>query len=159
MARRKLSLPQLHGLTETQVRFVTEYIKDFDHRRAAEAAGLDPDRGHATRWSPTVAAVIENILAQRLEAAMIDPEWVLMELVDNHQIARHHGKIGHSNAALAIIAKHALVDAFAADKVMNVSDQQVIERLQRARKRINQVPDEPAPASTTVTLDPEISFL
>lgn len=159
MARRRLKDPALMGLTDKQLCFVLEYIKDLDHRRAAEASGYDPDYGHKLRWTFEVAAAIEFVFKQKLEAAQIDPEWVLMELVDNHMIARQHGKISASNAALAIIAKHALVDAFAADKVMNVSDQQVIERLQRARKRINQGPADPIPESRTITVDPELTFL
>ena len=78
---------------------------------------------------------IGNILAGKLEASMIDAEWLLMEFVDNHLIARSEGKIAASNTALVNIGKHAKVDAFAAEKVIVAGDKEVMERLLRARKR------------------------
>jgi len=62
---------------------------------------------------------------------------VLMEAVDNHMIARQQGNISASNTALGLCAKHKMVDAFAAEKIEVNSDKDIMERLQRGRKRAN----------------------
>ena len=74
----------------------------------------------------------------------IDAEWLLYELVDNHRIARQHGNISASNTALGTIAKHVTVDALAKQKIEidDVTDRELLERLQRGRQRMNKTDDE-----------------
>lgn len=132
-----MNILKLHNLTPKDVNFVIEFCKDFDARRAALASGYAADTGYRIREKPAVQAAIESVLTSRLELSHIDAEWVLMEAVDNHMIARQLGNITASNTALNLIAKHARVDAFAAEKIIMASDQDVVDRLQRARKRIN----------------------
>lgn len=131
--------------------FVIEYCNGNSAAEAAVLAGFSPDYGNTLRQRPEIDAAIQHIMGRRLQVADIDREWVLMEMVDNHRIARHQGKISASNAALALIAKHAQVDAFAADKVIAVRDESMVERLQRGRARlaaVNQstVPEIPDPS-------------
>lgn len=133
--RPRTTVKELTGLEPEHANFVLEYIKDFGARRAAEAAGFDPDTGASLLLRRDISRVISYVLAQRLEASHIDAEWVLMESVDNHMIARQQGNISASNTALNLVAKHVFVDAFAAEKIEVNSSKEVMERLLRGRNR------------------------
>lgn len=145
----RITASDLTGLKPSYASFVVEYVKDCSARRAAEASGYDPDYGSVLLKKPEIKEVVHNILAKRLETTHIDAEWVLMEAVDNHQIARQTGNITASNTALGLVAKHTMVDAFAADKIEVNSDKEVMDRLLRGRKRV---------AGTEETEDEEVSF-
>ena len=136
---RRITVTELTGLQPKEANFVIEFTKDFSARRAAEASGYAPDTGYQLKEKPAIAAAIERVLAERLEASHIDAEWVLMEAVDNHLIARQAGNISASNTSLNLVAKHVFVDAFAAEKVEVNSDKEVMERLLRGRKRLKDV--------------------
>jgi hypothetical protein len=138
MTKRLITIKDITGLSDKHAAFVIEYIKDYDARRAAEATGHDPDYGYKLRKMPAIERVIQHIRTQQLESSQIDAEWTKMELVDNHLLARQAGKLSQSNTALALIAKHASVDAFAAEKVFIANDEMIRERLIRARNRANQ---------------------
>lgn len=118
--------------------FVIEYCKDFNARRAAVVCGYEADSGYNISKREDVQACVAVIIGNRLEASHIDAEWVLMEAVDNHLLARQDNNISASNTALGLIAKHTMVDALASDKLnLNVQgDRLVMERLMRARKRM-----------------------
>lgn len=133
----KITVTDLTGLSPKRANFVIEYCKDFDARRAARSSGFAPDTGYSLVVEDDIAAAIDHILASRLEASHIDAEWVLMEAVDNHLIARQQGNISSSNTALGIVAKHKMVDAFAAEKIEVNSDKEIMARLQRGRQRLN----------------------
>jgi hypothetical protein len=132
----RITIAELTGLSPAEANFVIEYTKDFDARRAAKASGYAADSGYTLRDKPLVAVAIQRVIEQRLDASQIDAEWVLMEAVDNHYIARQRGLISASNTALTLVAKHVFVDAFAAEKVEVNSDKEVMERLLRGRKRM-----------------------
>lgn len=135
---KRVSIPELGaiGLTFAEANFVIEYSKDWAARRAAEASGYAPDTGYQLVQRENIQQAVQYVLQQRLEAAHIDAEWVLMEAVDNHLLARQAGNLGASNQALNLVAKHVFVDAFAADKVEVSSDKEILERLMRGRKRL-----------------------
>ena len=143
---KRVSIPELGaiGLTFAEANFVIEYTKDFNARRAATASGYCADTGYAIRDRENIQAAVQYVLGQRLEAASIDAEWVLMEAVDNHLLARQCNNLNASNAALNLVAKHVFVDAFAADKVEVTSDKEILERLMRGRKRLREreIPDD-----------------
>jgi hypothetical protein len=129
------------GVTDPKrINFVIELSKDFDSRRAAAVSGYSADYGYTLRDDPEIQAALDIIIQYRLEASHITAEWVLMEAVDNHLIARQNGNISASNTALTLIAKHAAVDAFAAERVEIASDEAIKERLLRARKRLQTPP-------------------
>ena len=139
MARKRVTLKDLagSGLTDPKrINFVIEYSKDFDARRAAAVSGFGADYGYKLRDEPDIQEALEQILSYRLDTSHIDAEWLLWELVDNHQIARAAGNISASNSALGTLAKHAMIDAFAAERVEIAGDEAIKERLLRARKRI-----------------------
>jgi len=138
----RITITELAGLSHQEAQFVIEYTKDWDARRAAKAAGYAAETGYTLRDKPNVAAAIQRVISQRLDASQIDAEWVLMEAVDNHYIARQKGNISASNTALTLVAKHVFVDAFAAEKVEVNSDKEVMERLLRGRKRMHGDTDE-----------------
>jgi len=146
----RITSKELMGLPAKKANFVIEFCKDFAPRRAAEASGYAADSGYAMLKDELIAAAIDRILEQRLEASHIDAEWLLMEAVDNHLIARQQGNISSSNTALGLVGKHKMVDAFAAEKIEVNSDKEVMLRLQRGRKRLNENSDE--------TPDDEVSF-
>lgn len=134
----RITVTDLTGLKPQHANFVIEYVKDFSPRRAAEASGYQPDYGSQLLTKDHIKVAINHILSQRLETTHIDAEWVLMEAVDNHLIARQQGNISSSNTALNMVMKHTFVDALAAEKVEVNSDKEVMERLQRGRKRMNE---------------------
>lgn len=124
--------------------FAIEYAKDFNARRAAIVTGYEADTGYSIAKREDVLQCVSVIVGHRLEASHIDAEWVLMEAVDNHLLARQNGNITASNTALGLIAKHTMVDALASDKLnLNVQgDRLVMERLMRARKRMKPSEDD-----------------
>lgn len=132
--------------------FVVEYIKDFAPRRAAEASGYAADTGYRLLDEPEVSAAIEYIIQQRLEVNMIDADWLLNEMVDNHMIARQQGNITASNTALNMVGKHKRVDAFAADKIKVSTDADVVDRLVAARRRVSE-------ANKPQQEDDDVSFM
>ena len=145
---RKITIADMIQLPPQKANFVVEYVKDFSARRAAEASGFAGDSGYTIREQPEVSAAIELIIQQRLDANMIDADWILYEMVDNHMIARQQGNITASNTALSMVAKHKRVDAFAADKIMVSTDADVMDRLIAGRQRMNRM-----------NAEDEISFL
>lgn len=145
---KRIELMNMVKLPPKKAAFVVEYIKDFAVRRAAEAAGYFPDHGYKLLDDPDVSAAIEHIVQQRLEANMIDADWLLTEMVDNHMIARQQGNISASNTALSLVGKHKRIDAFAADKIKVSTDADVMDRLVAARKRV----------STKESTDDDVSF-
>lgn len=131
----RLTIEDMTGLTPRHANFLIEYIKDFNARSAAERAGYSPDSAFNLLDREDIQEVLGRVMQQRLDNAGIDAEWLLMELVDNHVLARQQGKINQSTGALDKIARHAAVDAYSAEKVHVVGDEEVRNRLLRARKR------------------------
>lgn len=152
MRRRRIPRDTI-ALSPKEATFVLEYVKDSNARRAAEAIGLDPDSGHAYKKRANVSDAIYMIVQKTMEEAVIDSQWVLNELVDNHMLARYANNLPASNSALGMVMKHTEVDAIASDK-MNVNvtgDKEVMARLLRGRKRAGKT-DDAAP------VDDEVSF-
>ena len=134
---RRITIADVISLPPKKANFVVEYIKDFAPRRAAEASGFSADSGYSLLNQPEISNAIEIIIQKRLEDNMIDTDWLLYEMVDNHRIARQQGNITASNTALNMVGKHKRVDAFAADKIKVSTDADVMERLVAARKRLS----------------------
>ena len=136
MSKKKhLTIDDLPGLERDRANFVIEYCKDTDARRAAVASGLPADDGYKVRDEPDVAIAIQRVLQSHCSPQDITPEWLLQEFYYNHLLARQRGNITASNQCLNLIAKHASVDAYAAEKVKMTTDQDTIDRLMRERKR------------------------
>jgi hypothetical protein len=136
MSKKKhLTIDDLPELSRERANFVIEYCKDTDARRAAVASGLPADDGYKMRDEPDIATAIQRVLQSHLSPNDITPEWLLQEFYYNHLIARQRGNISASNQCLNLIAKHASVDAYAAEKVKMTTDQDTIDRLMRERKR------------------------
>jgi hypothetical protein len=142
------------NLTFKEAAFVIEYTKDFAPRRAAEAVGLNPDSGYKYVNKPNIIEAIDHVLTQRLDNYQIDAEWVLMEAVDNHLIARQLGNITASNTALKLVAQHTMVDALASKRVEVEfqTDKEVLKRLMRGRQRLRELGKLPPS-------DDEVSFM
>ena len=102
---------RLFGLNYKELNFVIEYAKDFDPRRAASVSGFKAGKGADLLQLDKIQRALDNILENRLEASDIDAEWLLMQAVDNHMLARYRGNLAASNTALSIIAKHKNVGA------------------------------------------------
>lgn len=134
---RRIRLTDIPRLPAKKANFVVEYIKDFAPRRAAEASGFAADHGYVLLKDEDVVRSIEVILQNRLEHNMIDTDWLLYEMIDNHMIARQQGNIAASNRALNMVGKHKRIDAFAADKIKVSTDADVVDRLAAARKRLS----------------------
>lgn len=160
--RRQINARELrkrYGCTTAELVWMSEYIKDFDQRRAAKATGLHPDQGNEMLASERVQNALDEIVSDRLEESGIDLSWLLTEMVDNHYIARQTGKLSASNTALGLIGRHVKVDAFTAEKVQLDLSQDVVTRLMRGRQRAAEGLPSPAPASPTVEDASDLSFL
>ena len=131
----RITSGELTGLHPKHAAFVIEYLKDFHAGDAAERIGYSLSSGHEWINRPDVQDMLTKVLSERMEKVGIDAEWVLMELVDNHILARQKGMLTASNTALRIICQHASVDAFAAEKVLIAGDDEIRERLLRGRRR------------------------
>ena len=145
MRRRYLTTDMIGvDISPKHLSFAIEYSKDFNARRAAVVSGYEADTGYSLSQREDVQQCLAVMINNRLESSHIDAEWVLMEAVDNHLLARQDGNITASNTALGLIAKHTMVDALASDKLnLNVQgDKLVMERLMRARKRMKPPADE-----------------
>ena len=141
---KRIKCEHLGGLTLSpeHAMFVVEYSKDFNARRAAKAAGFAADTGVQLRERDDIKTALAYIIGERQKDANIDAEWVMYEAVDNHMIARQNGNINASNTALNLIAKLATGDAVAAEKIVVQGDKEIVERLMRARDRVNSdIPD------------------
>ena len=125
----------IDGMDPKHVMFVIEYLKTRKATQAAEAVGLNPDAGHSLLNRPDVQLAVSRALEHAYNEVKIDATWVLQELVDNHYLCRQQGNLNASNQALNIIAKHAQVDAFAAEKIELAGDEEIRARLARARRR------------------------
>lgn len=125
----------LTGLSDGHAAFVCEFIKDYNAALAAERSGFSRAHGNNLRNREDIDRVIAQIMQRRLESACIDADWHLLELVDNHLLARQQGKLSASNQALVNIGKHAAVDSYSAEKVHIVGDEEVRAALERGRKR------------------------
>lgn len=136
---KRVTLLNQFELEPKHASFVVEYVKDFAPRRAAEASGYASEYGYKLLLMVDVNEAIEYIIQQRLEVNMIDADWLLTEMVDNHMIARQQGNISASNTALGMVGKHKRIDAFAADKIKVTTDSDVMDRLTSARKRLSRV--------------------
>lgn len=125
----------IDGMDTKHVMFVIEYLRNGHKATAAsEHIGFAPDTGHKLLQRDDVQKAITVALLEMYNAE-IDAAWLLKEAVNNHYVARQMGNLPASNAALNLIAKHASVDAFAAEKLELASNEQIRERLARARKR------------------------
>lgn len=130
---KRITLKDIIQLPPKYASFVVEYFKDFSPRRAAEASGFEADTGYTLLRREDISAAIDAIIQQRLEINLIDADWLLGEMVDNHLIARQMGNITASNTALGLVGKHKRIDAFAADKIKVSTDSDVMDRLNAAR--------------------------
>ena len=137
----RIKLADIVKLSPKRSNFVVEYVKDFSPRRAAEASGYVPEYGSKLLSDQKISDAIDVIIQHRLDVNMIDADWLLWEMIDNHQIARQQGNIAASNKALSLIGKHKRVDAFAADKIKVSTDADVVDRLVAARKRFSEYVD------------------
>tara|TARA_R110000850_G_scaffold91270_1_gene193821 strand:+ start:1220 stop:1762 length:543 start_codon:yes stop_codon:yes gene_type:complete len=154
MSRRYLTKDMIGiDISDRHLSFAIEYCKDFNARRAAVVTGYESDSGYNLAKREDVIHCVGIIVGSRLEASHIDAEWVLMEAVDNHLLARQDNNISASNTALGLIAKHTMVDALASDKLnLNVvGDREVMQRLMRARKRMQ-------PPAESDEPDDDVSF-
>ena len=126
-------------LRTREASFVMEYFKDFAAGRAAEASGYSRDRGHKLLELDHIKKAIDHVINHGFGEAVYDAEWLLLELVDNHRIARMQGNIGASNTALKLLAQHVSVDAMAKQKVeLDIkSDVELFDRLARGRDRMH----------------------
>ena len=104
------------GLTNQELLFTIELVKDMNPVRAGQACGIDPDEAMRLSNKKVIKERCEAILVDRLDETGVDIDWMLYELRDNHALARQQGNLTASNKAIELIGKLAPVDAFAANK-------------------------------------------
>lgn len=159
MAKR-VTIQELTGCTPQEANFVIEYTIDFDVRRASRASGWAAESGRKIRDKPNVMAAIQAILLNRMDAASINAEWVLLAAYDNYRVAHANKNVTAANTALTIIAKHSAVDAFAAEKLTLVDDRDIKAKLDRGRDRVAALArGEDGPVDTPELDDLVVSFM
>lgn len=98
------------ALTAKQQRFVEEYLIDLNATQAAIRAGYSENTARAigaeNLTKPDIASEIKKRQDKLGEEAEITAEWVLLQLVENHKMARAIGELPASNKALELIGKH-----------------------------------------------------
>ena len=122
-------------ITQLEYAFAVEFVKDFNQGRAAKDIGKSPSLATKYMQRVTVISCIDLIVQARQENGILNAEWLLHEMLDNHRLARSAGNLTASNTALNLLAKHVSIDAYAALKI-DVQDNTVVERLQRGRANV-----------------------
>jgi len=150
MTMRKIKVDGLPAMNDRELSFVIEYTKDFNPGRAAERVGFGNAIAIRLLERDNVKEAIEKILLRRLASSDIDAEWILLELADNHLLARQAGDLGVSTRVLSEMNKHKLVDGLASAKhdVNMLTPDDAAARIQRGRARLSSPGD-----------DDEVSFL
>ncbi len=107
-------------LTPKQSLFIKEYLIDLNATQAAIRAGYSEktanEQGCQNLAKLNISEAVNKALQERAEQLDIDAEWVLrkaVELVKQFQANDNPAAV----SALNLVAKHAAVDAYAADKV------------------------------------------
>lgn len=72
--------PIMEALPIKKRLFVVEYIKDWDHRRAAERVGFVAQTGYNFINDPDIIRAIAVAMEERMQRTEIDADWVLMQL-------------------------------------------------------------------------------
>lgn len=134
MRKQHLTIDDINLPTE-EAHFVVEYCKDIDVHRAARACNIDAELAFKMVTKEKVVKEIQRILRTRLEVNDITADWLMLELYNLHIMCLQSGKLSTSHQVLKTIGTLGKVDAYAAEKVELKSDRDVIERLQRERKR------------------------
>ena len=134
MKKQQLTFEDIPLPTE-EAHFVVEYCKDLDVHRAARSCNIDAEDAFKMVAKQKVITQIQRILRSRLEVRDINADWLMMELYNLHIMCLQTGKLSTSHQVLKTIGSLGKVDAYAAEKVELKSDRDVIDRLQRERKR------------------------
>ena len=97
-------------LTAKQESFCNEYLLDLCAAKAAKRAGYSVKtadvQGYQLLQKTSVAARIAELQAERQERTSITSDYVVKELVKNHEAARDAGKFSDNNKALELLGKH-----------------------------------------------------
>lgn len=125
-------------LNVVEEQFVFEYCKDYDHRRAAEAIGLHPDKGTEMISHPNVAEAIRIVYNAQMTASELTPEIIKEEMYNLYQLALQKKQYGVASKQLDQLARHSHIDAYAAQRVSVAADAEVARALAAGRKRVAQ---------------------
>lgn len=133
----RLKRKDLPNLEINDAVFVIEYFKDYNPRDAAERAGMDGELGYKMMKKPEIEEAIQSVIQEGIDDLQYDAQSLLMDLHDNFKLARQKGNLSAANKSLELMARHVSVDAMAKQKVELdvVSDEKIMEKLQRGRKR------------------------
>lgn len=143
MSRQKKIYTALQRLTGVELnaveeRFVYEYTKDYDHRRAATVCGLHPDRGNQLIALDHIAEAVRIIYNMQLQSTELTAETVKQEMLNLYHLALQKGNYSIASRQLDQLAKHSHIDAYAAQKVAVAADAEVARALSDGRKRLNE---------------------
>ena len=137
MAKPQLAVEDFNHLKlkPNEFRFAMEYVKHYQHRAAAVMCGYDPDRGSTLIKQENIHAAVEMMRDQIWDNSLIDTQWLIEEAVDLIRVAKFEGKLSVVLQGLNFLGKTAPIDAFAAEKVHMVTDDEMVARLIRGRRR------------------------
>ncbi len=189
MPSSQFEMPELDlsKLDEREKIFVLKYITNgFNGTAAAKdshyPAGSAKVRASEMLKKPAVKEAIALVMNTRCKVLGIDANWVLEQAVtlfercmQTEKVIDQYGATGEykfdaNNAikALHLIGKHVDVRAFESDVITVNVDEQVINRLTQARKRIATLPEPPteelpviedAVIEAEIEEEPPVSFL
>jgi phage terminase small subunit len=99
-----------YKLSAKQERFCKEYMIDLNATQAAIRTGYSArsaySQGQRLLKHAEIAKALQDMQENAGKLVDMTAEWVLIQLKENHTIARENGDIGHSNKALELIGKH-----------------------------------------------------
>ena len=149
-----MTAPPMAELEPQQQVAVSLYLKSMNKSQAARDSGYETTKVFD---NPAVKKAIAAQLAVRAKRLLVGGDWVLRELVvvyercmqtektldrDGNYIGEFRFDASNSLKALALIGKHVDVSAFENKQEQHQKkevSQQIVERLNRARKRINEM--------------------
>ena len=122
-------------LTPKEMSFVWEYSIDHNAPRASVTVGVSPTRGSQWLNEPHIQEAIGVLYVNQMRPEHLTASVLKEEMYKNHLLAQQRGDLNQSNKALDMLAKHAHIDAYAAQKVSYTADVEIAQRLREGRMR------------------------
>jgi len=98
-------------LTGMQLKFVREYVKDYNAGEAAVRAGYSPHSSrqkgyHLLRENPLIIKELERLQGRAEDRALITVEQVVRDLIEIKNTCMADGQAANATRALELLGKH-----------------------------------------------------
>lgn len=109
------ALAVIQLLTEKQMAFVEEYVKDFNGQAALQRAGYNANRGNSGRLlnqmkaNPAIKIALEYYIEKRAEKATVDTQYVMQQWIKQIENMKQKAEDGDPKAAAIILRASELI--------------------------------------------------